>query len=159
AGQVGAARLAEAADLAVDDAGILYGDLLVADAVALQGAGPEVGDHDVGALAEPACELQVAGVLEVEHERALVAVRGVEVRGTARRIDRRLPGPGVVAAGRLDLDHVRAEVAERHADERPREDAGEVGDEQPVECGHAKVTKTRLPLPARLAAIAASTSS
>ena len=47
---------------------------------------------------------------------------------------RRAPGARVVAAARaLDLDHVGAEVAERHRRERAREHAREVGDEQPVE--------------------------
>ena len=37
------------------------------------------------------------------------------------------------ASGPLDLDHVGAEVAERHRGERAREHAREVGDEEPVE--------------------------
>jgi hypothetical protein len=41
--------------------------------------------------------------------------------------------PRVVAERRLDFDHVSAEVAERHRDDRPREDAREVDDEDVLE--------------------------
>ena len=40
---------------------------------------------------------------------------------------------GLVARRRLDLDHVGAEVAERHRRQRPGEHPGEVGDEDTVE--------------------------
>ena len=75
---------------------------------------------------------QVVGVLEVGHDRALVAVdRGevvaegvVAVRGDGER----RPGPHLVTARRLDLDHVRAQVREQHARERPGGDVGELDD-------------------------------
>ena len=46
--------------------------------------------------------------------------------------------PRVISLRRLDLDHVGAQVAERHADERPREDAGQVGDEQSLQCAQRR---------------------
>ena len=96
-------------------------------------AGAEGLDQHVGALAERARELAVAVVREVERDRALVAVEP-EVVGRIVAVPRRAPGARVVAAaGALDLDHVGAEVAERHRRERAREHAREVGDEQPVE--------------------------
>ena len=133
AGQVAARSLAEAADLAVDDAPDCRATPLVVEPEALERARLEVRDDDVRALAQLPRQLEVGRVLEVEHDRALVAVGGVVVRRAPLRVRRRQPAPRVVAGRRLDLDHVRAEIAERLADERPREDAGEVDHEDPVE--------------------------
>ena len=131
--QVGTALLAEAGDLAVDDAPVPFRDLLVADAEPLQGAGAEVRDDDVRALAQARRHRCVRRLLEVERDRALVAVRRVVVGRPAGGVGGRLPAARVVAARRLDLDHVRAEVAERHRDERPGEDARQVDDDDVVE--------------------------
>jgi hypothetical protein len=58
--------------------------------------------------------------LEVEHDRALVAVLRVEVeRGLAVGAERRAPDAGIVAAvGLLDLDHVGAHVGQDHPGQR-----------------------------------------
>ena len=92
---------------------------LGADADLVDHAGAQVLDQDVGGLAQPVQLLDVAGRLEVERDRALVAVLAVEVeRGHAVRPERRTPDAGVVAAvGLLDLDHVRAHVGQQHAGE------------------------------------------
>ncbi len=127
--------LAEARDLAVDDAWVDGGDLLVAEPEALERARLEVRDHHVRALAQPTCELAVGGVAEVEDDRALVAIRGMVVGGAALRIRRRRPASRVVAVRRLDLDDVGAQVAERLRDERAREHPGQVDDAQAVQCG------------------------
>jgi hypothetical protein len=85
--------------------------------------GPERLDQHVGPRGEPARELDVAGIAEVERERALVAVES-EVVGRLAVAIRRTPVARVVAAvGALDLDHVRAEVAEQHRRERSGEHA------------------------------------
>ncbi|MFC6676830.1 hypothetical protein ACFQE7_12745 [Nonomuraea ferruginea] len=45
---------------------------------------------------------------------------------------------GVVArAGPFHLDHLGPEVGEQHGGVRPGQDPAEVGDEQPVQRGHA----------------------
>jgi len=90
-------------------------------------------DDDVGAGAQLPREREIPRVLEVQDERALVAVEAEEV---ARALlgERRAPGPRVVARARpLDLDDVRAEVAEGHRAQRPGEHAREVSDEQAVQ--------------------------
>ena len=82
--------------------------------------GAERLDQHVGAAGELARERDVAGVAEVERQRALVAVEP-EVVGRLAVALRRPPGARVVAAvGPLDLDHVGAEVAEQHRGERAR---------------------------------------
>ena len=126
-------RLAEAADLAVDDLVVQRRDDLVVEAEPLERARLEVGDDDVGALAQHAREREVRRALEVEHDRALVPVCGVVIGRTSLRVDGRHPMPRVVAVRRLDLDHIGAEVAERHRHKRSREDAREVDDEDPIE--------------------------
>ena len=66
-------------------------------------ARPEGLDHDVGAGAQLARQGEVARVLEVEDDRALVAVEAQEVR-RALVGERRSPGAGVVAGrGRSTL--------------------------------------------------------
>ena len=72
----------------------------------------------------------VLGVVEVQHDRRLLRLTP-EVVGRDPVPDRRLPGPGVVAARALDLDHVGAEVGQQHRGVRPGQHPGEVGDQQP----------------------------
>ena len=84
AGQRRARALAEAADLAVHDARIDGSDSLVVETEALQRARQEVRDDDVGALAQRARELEIGLGLQVEHDRALVAVRRVVIRRRGR---------------------------------------------------------------------------
>ena len=133
AGEIAARMFAEAADLAVHDARIAARHGRVVEPEALERAGLEVRDDDVGARAQLARQLEVGGVLEVEHDRALVAIGGVVVRRAPLRVRRRQPAPRVVACGRLDLDHVRPQIAERLPDERPGEHPREVDHEDPVE--------------------------
>ena len=95
--------------------------------------GPERLDQHVGARPQLARQLAVALVAEVERDRALVAVEP-QVVGRLAVAPRRPPVARVVARLRpLDLDHVGAEVAQRHRGERPREHAREVGDEEAFE--------------------------
>ncbi len=126
---------AEGADRAVHDAGVGARDLVVAEAEAVAGARPEGLDDDVGADAQLARERHVGRVLEVERDRALVAVEA-QVVGRALVDERRPPGARVVAAvGALDLDHVGPEVAEAHRAQRAGEHPREVGDEDAIERG------------------------
>src|SRR6516164_5848889 len=64
--------------------------------------------------------------LEIDGDAALVAVRAEKHSSEARRGKRR-PSPGFVALPlHLDLDDLRAEVAEILAAQRPRQNLGEI---------------------------------
>ncbi len=125
-------RRTEAADRGVDDPRVGGRDGVVVEAEARETAGAEVLHHDVGAAGELLGERDVAGVLEVEGDGALVAVDPEVVRRDAVAHGR-LPRPGVVAGGRLDLDHLGAEVGEQHRGVGAGQDPREVGDQQPRE--------------------------
>ena len=85
--------------------------------------GPERLDQHVGPRRQLARQLAVRVVPQVERDRALVAVEPEVVRGFAVA-PRRPPRAGVVATARpLDLDHVGAQVSQRHGGERTRQDA------------------------------------
>ena len=124
---------AEAADRGVDDAaGCAAATVVVVEPEAGQPAGPEVLDQRRRrGAASSRRERDVVGVLEVERDRALVAV-DAEVVGRDAVAHRRHPGAGVVAGRALDLDHLGAEVGEQHRGVGPGEDPGEVGDQQPA---------------------------
>ena len=106
---------------------------LDAEAEPLEHAGAEVLHEHVGPVDQPQQHVAVAavGVLEVERDRLLVAVGRQEVRRLARLAhERRPPAAGVVAvAGRLDLDHPGAEVAEHLGRVRSGQGAGQVDDD------------------------------
>ena len=124
-------RRTEAADGGVDDARVGRGDVVVAEAEAGEPAGPEVLHHDVGAARRaPGRASRSLVVLEVEGDRALVAVDAEVVRRDAVA-HRRLPGAGVVTGRRLDLDHLGAEVGQQHRGVGAGQDPREVGDQQP----------------------------
>ena len=129
AGQRGAAAGAEAGDRGVDDARVGRRHRVVVEPEAGQPAGAEVLQQDVGPAGQLAGQRGVLLVLEVERDRALVAV-DAEVVGRDAVPDRRHPGAGVVAARALHLDHLGAEVGQQHRRVRPGEDPGEVGDQQ-----------------------------
>ena len=82
----------------------------------------------VRALEEAHHRLQAAGVLEIEHDAALVAVVGEEDRAHPV-VDRRRPGAAHrVAAGGFDLDDVGAQIAEHLGRDGAEQDGGEVDD-------------------------------
>ncbi len=102
-------------------------------------AGPEVLHEDVGALDQVLEHAEPFRCLEVERERALVAVDGGEDRGHAAAL-----GPEVAhevaAVGILDLDDVGALIAEELGGERARHHGGELEDGVAVEwAGHGAV--------------------
>ena len=78
------AVLAVAGDRAVDDPRVLLAHPLVADAEPVEHAGPEGLEHDVVFAHEPQQRLAPALVLQVEADRALVAVEREEQRRLAR---------------------------------------------------------------------------
>ena len=136
-------RLAEGRDRAIDELGLLGPERLPAKTQAIHDAGTVVLDHDVGGQDQPARRRLVRGVLEVEHDRALVAVERGEVLAEARA-DRR-PLAQHVALGRLDLDDLGAHVGQQQAAERSRRDLAEFDDL------HACKRQHRLLLPQRRA--------
>ena len=95
-------------------------------------------DQHVRPREEPTKHLATGVGLQVEPDRALVPVDREEVGGRPRAVGlvadpRRPPAPRRVAVGRLDLDHVRAEVGEQHRAVRAGQDRGAVGDADPRE--------------------------
>lgn len=121
AGAARAAGRAEARDRGGDDAGVELAHRLVADAEAVERARQEVVDGDVGVSDKPAHDAQVVLVREIQRNRLFIAVRRLEVRSRAVLGVGRPPGAGVVARARaLHLDHLGAEVGERHRGHRAR---------------------------------------
>ncbi len=94
---------------------------------ALERAGPEVLDQDVGKRDEPEQDLPATSLTEIEREGALVAAGDLPPERDAL-----VPGAqranGVAASRVLDLDHVGSEVAQQRAGERPGHHVAEVED-------------------------------
>src|SRR3954451_5715049 len=84
-------------------------------------------DKDVSRRREPQQRLPAAGLLEVEHDGALVAV-ALQVHRAHARMAHRGGMAHHVAVGAFDLDDVGAVVAEDHGCVGPHHDAGEVDD-------------------------------
>jgi hypothetical protein len=120
-------------DGAVDEPGVQGAGRRIVETELGDGTGPQALHEDVGAADEAAQDLEPPLALEVEREAALVAVEGHE-RGALLAPEGRRPGARVVtAAGPLDLDDLRAHVAEDLRAERPRNILGEIDDDEPVE--------------------------
>src|SRR6185503_10011382 len=101
------AVLAEARDAGEDDPRVQLLERLEVYAEAVLHVRAVVLDHHVGGLHQARQDLARLRDLEVERQRALVAVQVLHVRPVAR------PAHALVrvhARRRLDLDHVRAEV-------------------------------------------------
>ncbi len=103
------------------------------------GIGPEVLDHDVAALDQPAqrrtarlrgeVELDAALVpVQVSEHQAALALRAFVQQGRQRAAR--------LAAGRLHLGHLGAEVAEQPRRERPRDALAQVQDTHAFQCRH-----------------------
>ncbi len=132
AGQGGPTGRAEPGDGHVDDPRVGPGHGVVVQPEPGQPVGLEVLQHDVGPRGQLVGETQVGVVLEVQRDRPLVAV-DAEVVGGDVATGGRQPGAGVVSTGTFHLDHLRAHVAQQHAGVGAGQDAGEVGDQQPVQ--------------------------
>ena len=129
---------AEAGDREVHEVRVERGERGVPEPEPGQPTDPVVLDQHVRRAEEAPQDLAPGVGLEVDTDRALVPVDGEEVGGGARARGsvtdpRRSPAPRRVAVGRLDLDHVRAEVGEQHRAVRPGEDRRAVGDPDPGE--------------------------
>ena len=121
------ALLAEAVDGHVDDVGRDFADGGLVEAEPLDHAGAEVLHEHVGAGGEPPDDVGALRSLEVDGERALVAVE-VEERG-GEAVAAVAVGARVVARARLlDLDDVGALVGQDHGGPGARQHRGEVDD-------------------------------
>ena len=110
----------------IDQPRVEVRDILVSRAKLAPHRERHVGDEDVGLLHQPAQHLVAALGFQVEREAALVAV--IEDPGVVavhpRRAGPRVQGAiKVTFAGRLDLDHVGAEVGEDRRCRRRRDEA------------------------------------
>src|SRR6266852_4207036 len=114
--------LAERRDRTEHDAGIALALRVVTDAELGERAGHASLDHRVGALAQIEKQLAAARLLEVEGDAALAGVL-CQPRQRALGIGESVPeGPALaqrMAAGRLDLNHVRTEITEQSAGQQP----------------------------------------
>ena len=102
-----------------DEPGVDGAQLLIGQAPALQGAGPEVLDYDVGGGGEPPDQVLALGCPQVDGDRLLVAGHHRPPQGLAARP---LPAPlphRVAHAGLLDLDDLGPEVGQELAAEGP----------------------------------------
>ncbi len=124
--------LAEAGDGAVDQARVVLGQALVVEAEFGEPADLEILDQHVGASRELADDAASILALEIQLDRALAAVGGVEIGSPEMAAVGRLhkggaPAAGVVArALALDLDDVGAEIGENLPCPGPRQDAGKL---------------------------------
>ena len=126
------AVLAEAGDRAVDDARLPRARLRVADAELVDGADAQVLEHDVGAIEQPEEDRLALGMLQIERDALLVAIQVDEV-GRLVAVERRPPGARDLAVERLDLDDLRAVVAEHRRRERAGERVGQIEDDEIAE--------------------------
>ncbi len=120
----------EALEREVDDAGVGPGEHVVAQAEGLDRAVGEVVDDDV----RPAHQAQeeragLRGPLEVDRDRALVAVQEVEVGRGAGGHAARL----IALARTLHLDDVGAQVGEQEPRRRSRDDVAQLEDANALE--------------------------
>ncbi|MNR06974.1 hypothetical protein D3C85_1230740 [compost metagenome] len=99
---------------------------------ARHGLRPDVVDEHVGIRGEPQQRLAAIGLLEVQHHAALAAI-GVQEDATHAGIPAGPDAAHRVAAGRLDLDDVGAQVAEDLGGIGPHQHRGHVDDAHTVE--------------------------
>ncbi|KAF1051459.1 MAG: hypothetical protein GAK34_01516 [Delftia tsuruhatensis] len=141
-----AARVAR--DGAVHQARVQLRQLLVAQPQLLGAADLEVLDDHVAVGRQLACDAQALFGLQVQRDRALVAVGAVEVGGVALA-HAHAPVARVVAAARvLDLDDLGTQVGQRHGTHGAGQHARKIQDAHAVqrqgrgESTHAKPCRT-----------------
>ena len=141
------AVLPVAGDRAVDEPGVLLAQPLVADAEAVHHAGAEALHQHVGLAHEPQQHLAPLLALEVEADRALVAVEREEQRGAGALLGalvaRRRPAHVVAEPRVLDLEHVGAEVGEQARAEAARQQPREVEHADAVERAAHRPSRSR----------------
>ena len=119
-------RLAVAGDRHVDEARVLGGERVVVEAPRRHHAGPEVLDEHVDGAGEAPHEVAPGRLRQVDGDQPLAEV---ELHEPGRARDLAVAtGAGLVAAGRLELDDVGAELGEHPRAVRPGDDPGEVED-------------------------------
>jgi len=118
------AGLPEPGDAHVDEPGILAPKILRAELPRLHAARTEVLDHHIGGRREPACDIAIALLVEVERNHLLVARDHLPPDRHAVLAE--TPATRVVTPRMLHLDHVGAEITEVRRDERCRVETREV---------------------------------
>ncbi len=122
--------LTEAGDRDIDQARVDRLQLLVVGPHARGRAGPEVLDVDVGLGDQLAEHLRVRRFLEVQADRALAAIVGLEVRRIEAASE---VAVGVADLGAFDLDHVGAKVGQGHGRAWPGDEGPLFEDPDPIQ--------------------------
>ncbi len=125
--------LAESGNGCEDQARIARVHRVIAKAKPRDGAGREVLHQHIGRIDQPPKRFLAKIRLEIERNRALVAIDRQEVTGFA--IDEwRTPGARIVpCAGHLHLDHIGAHIAQHHGAIWTGHDAGQIDDADSVQ--------------------------
>ena len=119
------AVLAETADRGIDDTRIELGDAIVVDAVFGGPARPHVLDNNIAVGGEAAHQLLPFLCPQVDRDALLVAVDRVEI-GAVGPDEVGRQASRIVAGDLLDLDHLRAEVAQNLGRERTRQERRQI---------------------------------
>ena len=122
-----------AGDRAHDDARVERGERRVVDAQAPGDAGAIVLQHHVGPPHQVGERRLAGGMLEVDHDAALVALVGVKVGRYALFGDQ---SAGGVAGRRLHLDHVGAQIGQQRGRVGPGQHRRQVDQAQPRQRFH-----------------------
>src|SRR5258707_595259 len=88
-------------------------DCVIIQSEAFETAWFEIFDENIGTVSQLAGQLQVCWIIEIENERALVAVDS-QIIGCYSLAFWRHPGACVISRRTLDLDHRCAEVTKQH---------------------------------------------
>ena len=129
--------LAEAGNRTVDDARLAFTHRRVVETELGNRANTKVFEHDIRTLEQPEKQRPALRVLQIERETFLVAVQIDEVSGLVA-IEGRSPRSRDFTAGRLDLDDLRAIVAEHRRGERAGERVGEIENGNVRESRHSR---------------------
>jgi hypothetical protein len=133
--------LAEVRDRHQGQGGLARVDELPADTEPVEDTRAEALDHDVRGVEQPTEDVARAFGFQIENEGALVGVEVVEgaaLLGVGVAAPEGGEGARGIAAWTLDLDHVRAVVAQQLGRVGPRDELGEVQNRGAVEgTGHS----------------------
>ena len=133
------AVLAESRNGAVDDAGLAFARARVIDAELRHRADAQVLEHDVRALQQPEEQRFALGMLQVERDALFIAIQVDEV-GRFVAVEGRTPRARDFAVERLDLDDLRAIVAEHRRGEGAGQRVREIEYRDVVERQHRPMT-------------------
>ncbi len=143
------AALAEALDLAIDDAGVDLFQHVIAKAEALDRAGGEVLGEHVGLFDQLFDQLDALLGLEVDRRRLLVGVEDLEIEGVVRLPAGRRDAPAGIARFRvLDLDDLGAKPGQGLSAGGTRLELGQIDDlDTRQTLQRRKISAHRFPLP------------